>query len=605
MWWLVFSSSFDNEKESAEINRIRLVQLNGETSTEKTGINCLEKAFQYLCDEGACVVWVWDMNLFGMFCEHYALSRGLKNFNDAEKKGTYGGRKQVTEPCYNCLYSGEHGILDFRITLARSRLSKRNFRGGKVGAMHTVEYRGLSSFFPDDDLDAVCKEYGVGGGDPLDNGKILLQNFLDNMAMLVGENVFSLKYLRRVYTIGGAAKRLYLRIKYPSGSISDYHKDHEADEDVEDYFRKRRLLLGGMCFFPVKNKERAIAGELRKYDVNGLYSITAEECGEISFPVEATFNEFVRDRRENATYIIVVKNFIAYRLPDMPNAFNDPIDGVVDGDVIQIEHEIAMFRELWETLKEYYVFEEFDVINVFRCDLKKDSAIVKYDEHFLQLKEEATLEGDIVKRRLAKMFLNVLIGKFTERSNFYKIEARYNEERDMVEFARGEFVDNWTQKHFDYIRGAYIYTMARVRVMRDIAKVCRLKDGDASKHHFYTDTDSIVTDCEMPKEMISGTKGGLYKIEREYDFFGVFGKKVYYGHSKTHGHELVAAGIPKGLVAHEIREAYGENLSPEEYWKILLSGASYDVMETVRVRGGGATRPIPTRICDIDLTDFI
>lgn len=596
-----FETACDDE-ERAAIVRVRAVRLDGQACFETDGPNALASAFEQFNNRGAFEVFVWDMPFFGCFCDTYAARAGLTEYDKAEKKTCYKGKKIAVAACYSVLYGAAYGILNFRLSMPRTAKT-HEFGGGRVGAMHSVEYRGLHGFFHGSTETSVFDALGIPQGDPLERGRALLEEFLRELSELSGEDATRREYLSSVYTVGGAARRAYLKCRYGVGRLPRYHKEHEATEAMDDYLRTRRLQLSGMCFFPADTRGVLHEGELYKYDVNGLYSATSNECGELTFPRASTFEEFERDRDPSHVYIIVVSGLIAFRRKDMPNVFMEPFGGL-DSNIIDIPNEFAMFRELWDALHRFYIFEEFDVIKVLRMEKRHDSAIIDYNEKFQALKASATVEGNAVKRELAKNFLNNLVGKFTQRTRYATIVPKYDRERDIIDFERGEVIDNWEKGHFDFIRGAYIYTMARVRVMIDIANVCGGRDG-AAAHHFYTDTDSIVTDLRIPAEYVDPVRLGAYKLERVYTAFGVMGKKVYYGRTSDGVDELTAAGMPKGAVMRYIRETYGDGLSPPEVWAILTSGARYELPYKVRVKGGAAVRYTLTAVGETDVDNLI
>lgn len=601
-WFFTFTTEYDDVEERAYFTGVRAVRLDGGARFEVTGADSLERFYEALNNRGAVFAFCWNMGYFGTFCDLYALRKGMPTFKDAAKRKTGGRNKAAAQECFTTLYAGGRGVLSFRLTLKRTHMT-HEYRSGKIGGLHTVEYRGLSVFFHERGIEYVAGDLGVKVDDELEAGRIILSLWAEAFTRLVGEDVLSVAYLRKVYTIGGAAKRYYLRIKCPNGNIKTYHKTHDADEEMEDYLRTRHLQLSGLCFFPNALRGELVTGGVKKYDVNGLYSATANTCGELTYPREATFEEFIRDRESGAKYIIIVRNFIAYRKPNMPNVFMDWITGG-NGDVIQIESDFACFRELWDTLRLFYDFEEFDVIRVFKMRKIHDPAIVKYNDHFQEEKARAARLGDQTMRELAKNMLNNLVGKFTQQTKYVEIIPTYDAVHDRVDFKQGEVVDNWKNGHFDFVRGAYIYTMARVKVMQDVYHFCTM-DGTAASRHYYTDTDSIITDAELPADVVDPFRLGAYKLEREYSAFGVIGKKVYYGRTVEGVDELTVAGIPKGLVMREIRELYGEDLTVSQVWQILLSDAAYAVPHCTRVSGGGHYSPVLVRVREIDIDKII
>lgn len=602
IWWVEYRYTAAERAKGDLYSRLtwaRAVRLDEQSAFEVEGDNVARELFEGLNNRGAKLAFVYDIGFFGLFCDYYALKRGLPHYNDAAKNKSTAKASTPAEECYNILFAAGRGVIDFKLTLKRTAKT-HEYGSGHIGGLHTVEYRGLSLFFPTDDRESVERDFGINSGDKATDGARLLKAVLTEFSNVVGENALSADYMSHVYTVGGAARRFYLRERYgEGGTLRRYQKEHSAEKGIDFYFRSRRLNLGGMCFFPTKNKQKLIEKQLFKYDVNGLYSATANTCGELSLPRETTLKEFELDRSIDKVYIIVVKDFLAFRKMDMPNVFADPSGGGV-GDVVQVEGEWAIFRELWDILKKFYDFEEFEVCRVFVCEKHRDPAIYRYNSYFSRKKIEAEREGRPVQRQLAKMFLNSLVGKFLQRTSYVEIKPQFNLSLDMVEFVRGDLVDNWEKAHFDYIRGSYIYIMARVRVMNDMLTIFESVDNPA-EHHFYTDTDSIVTDLPLPSGLSDGQRLGFYKVEKKYSHFGVIGKKVYYGRDPDGRDELTAAGIKKGTVFRQLTDSYGEGLSPSEIWDILNSPVKWEVWKDSRVSGGGVKSKFLVSLTEINI----
>lgn len=602
-WWLEAVTKYDEGEDRARVVEAHAMRMDCARRVDVSDCDDVVGALlQRLCDEGAAFVWTWDISFVGAFLDYHAVKNGLPRYDVAEKRpGLRGHSGRVSEACWDAYYTPLRGLINFKCTLARSRKTHEN-RGGKVGALHTVEYRGLGLFFPQLHREEIESYMKIEEGEPVERGARMLARAFEALSAVVGEDFSAPAYLKRIYTIGGAARRFYLRLRYPGsgGTLGPYHKDHFCDEDFEDYFRERRLQLAGMCVFPEERAHDFLEDvHLNKYDVNGLYTATANTCGEISYPRESTWEDFIRDRDPAHVYIAVFKDFIAYRKEGMPNIFEDPFSGTVP-NVIHIVHEYAMFRELYDALKNYYEIEEFDLLHVFVCQRRPDPAMEAYNEFFDDMKERAGMSGDVVVRRLAKSMLNNLIGKFLQKTKYETIEPYFDEEMDKLQFRRGPFKNNWKRGHFDFIRGAYIYTMARVKVMNDIAHLCAFEGERLRDHHFYTDTDSIVTDSVFPPDMVDPFRIGAYKLEKVYNSFGVIGKKVYFG-STDEDAELTCAGIPKGLVLRELRDVYGDSLTPREIFDILISGARFPVPRSIRCRGGAVKKVVLVSVTEIDV----
>lgn len=585
IFMLEFESSYDGTH--ASVVRARAVRRSdGRVFELEPAVGMIAERLNNL---GAVFVWVWDISFWGGFLFDYALSNGMKSFEEAEKRKRGRG---AAEPCYSALCSASHGCLNFRLTLRRTALSHGN-RGGRVGGLHTVEYRGVAPFFqykPFEKIAAAC------GCDDLLG---VYKNFVRSYSELAGEPVETFAYLRKVYTIGGAARRKYLIERYGSSSLLKYHKEHPQDEECDDYFRARKIVLSGMCFFPSRIRGELVKKRLIKYDVNSLYSDIANKAGDLGYPRECTFEEFTHGRNDDkVTYVIVLRGLVAYRKREMPNCFCSPFDNA-GGDYINIPQQFAMFRELYFALQKFYTFEEFEVMRVFRVEKFEDPAIQRYNDFFAAKKIECDRLGDGVGRMVAKLFLTNICGKMIQNTRYVPVIPFFDESGKIVIFKHGKVVDNWEKGHFHLLRGAYIYTLARVRVMNDILELLKGCKNPA-EHHFYTDTDSIVTDVSMPTSAIDAERVGAYKVECEYDMFGVFAKKVYFGRKTDGTCDLTAAGIRKGTVLEQIAEAYGD-LPAEQIFEILKTPAKYETWVQVQVSGGKVWIPKLVRVQDIDV----
>lgn len=563
------------------------------------GEDCTAQIFETLNNNGAAVVWVWNMEEFGSFCDYYALSRGMTAWQNAAKQKSGNG---AAEECYNILYAAQHGVLMFRLTLKRTRKT-HEYGHGKIGGLHTVEYRGIKAFFRGRELFEVIQDLHIQGNDPAERGINLYKAFVPAFAELTGEDIENVYTLRNVYTIGGAARRKYLNIKYGTPRLPPYHKDFFQTEEGDNYFRQRKLLLSGMCFFPEVNHGKLIKKRLFKYDVNGLYSFIANNVGALGQPQKSDYTEFRRDKSGKYAYILIIKYAMLCRRVEMPNCFSNPFTHET-GNIIEITDEWAVFGEVWDMLNKYYMLEEFEVEEVYKCRHVSDPAIIKYNEFFAAQKAQAKVAGNHTSYMLSKLFLNNICGKMVQNTLYRACVPYYSEEDDAVHFQNGELIDNWERGHFHFVRGAYIYSMARVKVMTDIYELTKSADRPID-HHFYTDTDSIITDMELPAQMVDDNELGKYKVEEIYTHFGVIAPKTYYGYTEDSRHTLTVAGLKKRIVFNEISAAYGDGLTAEQFWTALTTPTAYNMPVITRISGGSATLICPTKIGEYDTSQLL
>ena len=587
IYWADCLFSYDGKR--ANISSLVLTRY-PDASHLEVDCSTLESAIDGIVNSGAKRVFVWDADMLGGFFEYYALKKNLRDIKEVECDSH--GRPR--EECFSVMYNNGRGILNIRLTLRRTKTGFRT-RGARVGQLRTVELRGLMPYFGALSETAAGEKFGT-------SGVGFLALFDRVYSRLCREPVMARRYLLRVYTAGGAARRLYLRMRYGKDSLREYQREHPANRDIDLYFRARKLLLPGLCTFPAANQGKLIEAKLTKYDVNGLYSYIADHCGELGPVRESDFFNFIRDRDGKYEYIIVVKGLTMFRKDGMPEVFSSPFLPNSSTGAIYIEEEFALFRELWDCLHIFYNFEEYEVVRVFRAERRKDSAITEYNSALEAIKESASANGDAAERWVSKLLLNNLYGKFAQRTAFSIIHGFYDEEVDCVAYKTeaGGCDENWEARHFDFVRGAMVYVLARVKLMRDLLDLPS-PDGELINHHFYSDTDSIVTDLTLPAEMISETETGKYKIEEEIKAFGVFAKKVYYRRLKDGRDVVTAAGIERGSVVRHVSEAYGEGLPPRVFWDILKHGGRIPVCVKKRVPGGTAQIVQLFRIDEIDI----
>lgn len=599
----IYFITYDYTAEGGKARITRATAARGDgRRLEWGGEDVLSQIVQDLTNRGATLVYCWDMAELGAYLEYYALSNGLSHYDEANKQK---GRKGVAEQCYNILYTGNFGILSARITLRRTAKT-HDYGGGNIGGLHTVEYRGLAPLFGGGEFEQVIKDFNVGGDTPAARGINLAYTFFNTFEKLTGEKYLQAGVLTRVYTIGASATREYLHIKYGKGKgLEAYHREFYAAERMEDYLRARKLLLGGLCAFPYEVRGKLFEGvTLNKYDVNSLHPAKANECGSLGYPERTTFEDFAHNERtEEYAYIIIFDYALLFRRDGAPDLFYNPFTHE-GGAVIEINEEWAVFGELFRALQLFYQFEDFNVKAVLRCRRKPDLAIIAFNDKYSRLKIEAKQTHNFSVYMFAKLHLNALIGKWAQASKYREILAAYDREQDTVIHAAGKLVNKWEKKHFDYIRGAYVYVMSRVQVMRDIFELTADTDNPRA-HHFYTDTDSIVTDLEMSADRLSDVELGKYKLEKRYSAFGVIALKTYYGVTTDGDEELIAAGMRKGSILAQVRDKYGGDLPPALTWKALTSGEEFTLRAHMTISGGSVFHDFPVKLGKIDITKML
>lgn len=179
-------------------------------------------------------------------------------------------------------------------------------------------------------------------------------------------------------------------------------------------------------------------------------------------------------------------------------------------------------------------------------------------EYTASLKERARNKGE---RKLAALAMQVVYGKFAQKEErqVVHIGSIPKERRDdpLVSFPDidlpiwYETVEHTLPNRLPHIAAA-ITGWAHVIMLQDFEKVI-LHGG----HVCYTDTDSLIVDKYIPKDMV-GTSLGTYRLEHDHDtFFGVAPKFYYRIPKKT---EDAIEGKIRGIPNYQATRADVERL---------------------------------------------
>lgn len=588
----VVQYSFEKLDIGNRITHIEVLLLNGERKYFE-GVGSLGDMFEWCVCSGVNMLYVWDFYIFGMFCDTWAFRNGIPQYSEDVKKNNYG---QVQEECWSALYSGNNGILNFRYTGQRTHRVWKH-ENLRVGGFHQVEVRGLCAYYGSRHRAEISQNLGIVDKDTVEELKTLLEACANAYKTITGVSFFDPQFVVSTYSPGGAGQQLYLKTRYNKSrkaGLKAYQKDHPQLEAIEDYYRQRKLLLGGICY-----ANRRWTGELlkskvnvwRKYDVNGLYSSVCVEAGELGEPEASDFETFQKDKSGKYAYIITVFGLTMFLKPHRAEVFNDPFTSD-QSSTIMIENEYSLWGELWNTLEEYYDIEEYKIINVIRCEKRKDPAMAEYMQKVLGLKAQAKLSNNKPLYLVSKIFANALLGRFSQHHKYTTFKPFYDKEQDIVLFNAVGQENEWEARHFDYLRGSYIYTLARVKVMRDALRAL----GDDMQYSWaYTDTDSIVTNKPFPAEMLDATVAGKYKVEETYECFGIICKKGYYGRNVGGEDCYTLAGIPKRKFLEYIHNAF-PSATPGELFDYIKNDSELSLEVRTRARGGGGVVVQPFRL---------
>lgn len=169
-----------------------------------------------------------------------------------------------------------------------------------------------------------------------------------------------------------------------------------------------------------------------------------------------------------------------------------------------------------------------------------------YVDHFFEMKQQAELDGDGIKRLFAKIFLNSLYGKFASNPD------NYEEFMTVPIAALADIENDWSicklisedtaivnrplegEKHryYDVAVAASITGFVRAHLWRSIQRAGKV---------YYCDTDSIV--CDHAGTVDLGGNLGQWEIEARCNYGAIAGKKLYAFQKIDGGFKIASKGV--------------------------------------------------------------
>ena len=341
-------------------------------------------------------------------------------------------------------------------------------------------------------------------------------------------------------------------------------------EDVRKF--KRSGYLGGRVEVVKRVLEKGYT-----YDVNSLYpycmynfeypagnyKVIPEKLPGRDIDKEVVKHEFNRlFRKRDKLGMVRAKVYVpeSVYIPPLPIKIKQ-----------KIYYPVGEFKGTWTSPELFHAIEKYGV-KVLKIEKiivwnKKIKPFVKYVDEFYKLK----LQGDSVRRFIAKLLMNSLYGKFGMREVKEKFfyEDEFNEKyKDKYEVKRktyflGEPViiiddDNWSKRK-SYIKphiAAFITSYSRLVLIKEIED--KLEKG---YDIVYYDTDSLHTNCQ-PNEFgkVDEKKLGYWKLEKTVEK-GYYILPKFYSLKTEKDSYTKIKGVPKDkmLSFDEIKKLY-ENL---------------------------------------------
>lgn len=484
----------------------------------------VELLFNYLSKMRVNFVYCWDgAKLFADF-DNWAMRRKLSDYDEVAPQDARGYRPRVNAECYS-VRDGDQSYYSRRYWLKTAS----NLTTDRHKRLHGVTLINAQNYFGGRELTEIFKTFQT---DIL--GEVLTK-FNDNVSRLTGGlSIFNPNTEKPNFlTLGAISKAYYLKLKYPEldapQRLKQYQRDYPSDKRIERELRIANLLTGGIIYL----KDTDIHYDLYKYDKVSLFPSVERDLPALGVAREVPLDDFDGTLTDGYEYIFIFNSLTLKRKPDMP-ALYPPQDGYtgINLDVITVEEE-ALFAPLYFAYLNYYDVVDSDIKKIYRCRKLYDPAICAYVDTIFKEKAAAT---DPAYYFIIKLILNNLHGKFAQNP-LTPTYTRTQSPTGTVERHTSGIKDNWTAGHFDYIRGAYIYSMARAKMLNDLAEMAHYENITAIEGHtkpyrlvdhlYYSDTDSAVLDHPMDEQSFVGNNLGQFKDEGAISKFQAYAPKIY------------------------------------------------------------------------------
>lgn len=492
------------------------------------GVNLL---FNYLCKMRVNFVYCWDgAKLFADF-DNWTMRRKLPDYDEVAPADARGYRPRVNVECYS-IRDGDQSYYSRRYWLK----TVSNLTTDRHKRLHGVTLVNAQNYFGGRELTEIFKTFQT---DIL--GEVLTK-FNDNVSRLTGglcifnPNTEKPNFL----TLGAISKAYYLKLKYPEldapQRVKQYQRDYPSDKRIERELRAANLLTGGIIYL----KDTDTHYDLYKYDKVSLFPSVERDLPALGVPREVAIDDFDGTITDGFEYIFIFNSLTLKRKPHMPSLY-PPQDGYtgINLDIITVEEE-ALFAPLYFAYLKYYDVVDSDIKKIYRCRKFHDASICDYVDTIFKEKATAT---DPAYYFIIKLILNNLHGKFAQNP-VTPTYTRTQSPTGAVERHTSGIKDNWTAGHFDYIRGAYIYSMARAKMLNDLKEIAHYEDIAATEgntkpyrlvdHLYYSDTDSAILDHPITLDGFVGNNLGQFKDEGEISKFHAYAPKIYAYYPAAH-----------------------------------------------------------------------
>lgn len=440
--------------------------------------------------------------------------------------------------------------------------------------LSSTNFINFSNFFGGQDFESVCKSFCITTDMPCIALRDLIIKFTTFIKDITGLELFKDNGAIKYWTIGALSKAFYLKLygqlyghNEHNNLLQCYQEDHQQSKVFEYDMRKAHLLTPGMLYY----KDNILHKNCYKYDVNSLFPYIERIAPFLGVPKECSEENYYNDKYES---IIYYKNIHLKKKEGMPAIFKTPLE-IYKGNNkkhIFIE-EIAFYHRYHTHLLNFYDIVDYEEVKYYRLCKKEDKAINEYVVTLYDKKNKCK-NGELspLLYPVVKYFLNNLHGKFAQLTIVEEYDYIKNDS-GIINRQVTKLSDTWESSHFDYLRGAWIYSHSQAYMLKCLEifneKICKPLQSTLEEHIFYIDTDCIITDIApdlMGKYFkLSDYQLGAFKVEACFEEFQVYAPKTYAGIVEG-ALKLTVAGMKKNEIIEYLQR---ENIQLNDILKYL------------------------------------
>lgn len=492
-------------------------------------------------------VYLWDAPEIFAIIDAYALNNNLQDYEQLELNQN-GFKPRVTFECISRRDSeGAYYERKIWIKTQKAHSTDRHKR------LAPTTYINIHNFFGSITFQEACNAFEVKydinyAGGCLD---YLIRNFATAIYSITGITIFEQKTGKiKYWTMGGISKAYYLKLFERQTKGIKYNDYVAQNEDFEIEMRLTHLLSKGILYCKSFNVEYA---NQYKFDKNSLFSHVGQDCPIFYPPINSTWQEYIASRpkrnKVNETYIITFKRLLLKVKPAFPNVLQP--EGEICSDknppILSYQNK-SFFAEHFETICKIYDIIDIEVKQVYRLKYMRDGAILEFTQKLFDLKK--SLNGNTARRSVVKFLLNNLHGKFAQIC--LQAIFEYTTGKDGLLIRKVKSLRNtWKRGHFDFIRGAYIYSMAQREMLEELIRLPHPHKVN------YIDTDCFFVCLDNSPRNV-GDELGQFKEENFYKYCMFYAPKTYIGYNKNAEMIITCAG----LNANEIKAFIYQEVIP-------------------------------------------